>query len=74
MEWIIDRIEEDLAVCETEEQMFVNIPLSLLPKGAKEGSVLRFIEGDYVLDTEEESNRRGYLSKLQSLIFEADES
>ena len=74
MKWIIDRIEEDLAVCETEEQMFVNIPLSLLPKGAKEGRVLRFIEGDYVLDTEEESNRRGYLSKLQSLIFEADES
>lgn len=40
MKWIIDRIEGDTAVCETENGGFADIKLESLPTGAKEGDVL----------------------------------
>ncbi len=39
MKWIIDRIEEGVAVIETPAG-FLNLPLSMLPDGAGEGSKL----------------------------------
>jgi hypothetical protein len=42
--YIIDRIEGDVAVVEHGDDM-LNIPLSELPKGVREGSVLRKKEG-----------------------------
>ena len=36
----IDRIEGGFAVVETEERKLVNLPLSLVPPGASEGSIL----------------------------------
>ena len=40
MEWIIDRIEEDIAVVEISEGNMLDIPLSALPEGVKEGDVI----------------------------------
>lgn len=37
---IVDRIENDLAVCEMEDGSFLNIPLSAISGAAKEGDVL----------------------------------
>ena len=51
--WIIDRIEGDLAVVELAVGKTVTIPLSALPEGAKEGSVLSI-----VLDKDEEAKRK----------------
>ncbi len=58
--WVIDRIEGNLAVVEIAEGKTVNIPLSSLPEGVKEGSVLH-IE----IDREEEARRR---KKIRSLF------
>ena len=69
MKYIIDRIENGFAVCETEEMKIVNIPLDILPEELKEGSVLLFEEGKYVLLAEEEKERRDRILSLQDDIF-----
>lgn len=43
--WTIDRIENDLAIVEIAVGKTVEIPLSALPEGTREGTVLR-IETD----------------------------
>lgn len=51
--WVIDRIEGDLAVVETDIGETVNIPRAALPEGAKEGTVLHI-----AVDKEEEARRK----------------
>ena len=58
--WTIDRIEGDVAVVELSAGKTVNLPLSALPQGVKEGSVLRL-----TLDKEEEARRK---KKYRSLF------
>lgn len=51
----IDRFENDIAVCENREtKEIVNIKLEELPEGAKEGSILTFKEGKFILNQEKE--------------------
>ncbi|MBS4785829.1 MAG: DUF3006 domain-containing protein [Clostridiales bacterium] len=54
---IVDRIEGETAICETEEGR-VELPLSQLPEGTREGSCLRRTAGGYRPDPEEERRRR----------------
>ena len=58
--WVIDRIEGEIAVVEIAEGKTVNLPLSALPEGVKEGTVLRLS-----IDREEEARRR---KKIRSLF------
>lgn len=51
--WVIDRIEGDVAVVELSAGKTVNVPLSALPDGAREGTVLQI-----TADREEEARRR----------------
>ena len=62
--WIIDRIEGEFALCETENKMVVSIPLSALPKGIKEGDVLSV--GINRLETE---NRKKRINDLADSLF-----
>lgn len=45
MNWIIDRIEGDIAVIETSNGM-INIPTVHLPEGTKEGSIINLVIGE----------------------------
>jgi len=54
----VDRIHGHIALCEDENRNIVEIPLQKLPRGVREGSVLRVLDGAYVLDAEEEAKRR----------------
>ena len=62
--WVIDRIERTpdgaLAVVEVAEGKTVTVPLTTLPDGVKEGSVIRLTH-----DREEEARRK---KKLRSLF------
>lgn len=40
MRIIIDRFEGDFVVVELEDKSFVDMPLKLIPEGAKEGDIL----------------------------------
>lgn len=68
----IDRIENKTAICERGDLSLVELPLSLLPKGAKEGSVLKLENGVYTLDTEEERRRKSRILELQNMLFSDD--
>lgn len=54
---IIDRFEGDFAVAETEQGM-INILTSELPEDAKEGDVIYYENGVYLIDRKETENRR----------------
>lgn len=66
---IVDRIEENYAVCEWEEEQ-LNIELSKLPAGVKEGDVLKKTECGYEIDSEETQRRREKIIKLQNSLWE----
>jgi len=63
MRIIIDRFEGDFAVVELENKLFANMPKSLVPLGAKEGSVLS-IE----LDEKETEKRKQNISELKDKV------
>lgn len=68
MKYIIDRFEGEWAVCETDGGM-VNVALKELPKGVREGSVLRCDGGKWALDPQAEQARRARLHALQEDLF-----
>ena len=70
MKYIIDRLEEGLAICETELRKRISVPVSHLPKGIKEGDVLREEEGRFSLDSEETDKRRREMKKKLMELFE----
>ena len=74
MKLIVDRITQGIAVCETEDQTFIKLPLSHLPENTREGSVLIALDGVYTLDTAEEAARRKALFALQNQLFDEDDS
>lgn len=51
-QWIVDSVAEDVAAIEEDGERIVRVPRWLLPKGAREGSVLsvtRSVEGGEVV-------------------------
>lgn len=64
MKWIIDRIEDDFAVIETENEKVFSIPLAIIPKNAKEGDVV-FV----TIDKTETLNRKERINSLMNDLF-----
>ena len=53
--WVIDRFEGDFAICENRETKDKRkIKIENLPENIKEGSVLKFQNGKYSLDLDEQ--------------------
>ncbi|GEM_PF-77324 len=51
VKYVIDRIENDIAILEgLETRKIINVSLSKLPKNVLESDVLNFENGKYVLD------------------------
>ena len=69
MQYIIDRIEEGLAVCEREDGSLEDIPLEELPEGAREGSVLVLQNGAWALELQAEEERRARIFAKQEGLF-----
>lgn len=65
---IVDRIEEGIAVVFFDEEKR-NIPVSDLPEGVHEGSVLRETEQGLVPDPEAEVQRRRKISDKMRRLF-----
>ena len=68
MKYIIDRLEEGLAICETELRKRISVPVSHLPKEVKD--VLREEDGRFFLDSEETDKRRREMKKKLMDLFE----
>ncbi len=66
----IDRIEGAFAVCEMPDGSHEDIPLSSLPEGSREGTVLARIDGIWSIDRDEERRRRGRIQSKMNSLFE----
>jgi len=56
---VIDRIEGNTAVCEIRKNgKMKNIPIKELPEGVKEGNILKWEDGKYVIDNSNEIEKR----------------
>ena len=73
MEYYVDRIEADKAVCETPDGEILQFLLDVLPPETREGSVLREEAGIFTLDEAAAEARRAALFSLQEALFEADD-
>lgn len=63
-ELIVDRIVQDVAVCELGDGSLVHIPLEQLPPEVQEGDCLMDMDGVYIIDEEETARRREYAQSL----------
>ena len=66
--WVIDRFEEDFAVIENETLESKSIPRFGLPKMAKPGDALFFLDGKWHVDDDETAARRKRIDALFSRI------
>ena len=62
---IIDRFEGDYAIVELPDMTMVDMPISLVPKGAREGDVLVIS-----IDAEETAKRKEKIKKLMDDLWE----
>lgn len=69
MKFYVDRIEKDVVICENDNNDIASLPLSDMPDGIKDGSVLLYEGGKYTLLTDEEEERRNRMLSLQNEIF-----
>jgi len=65
--FIIDRLEEEWAVIETEERKTFNLPRKILPAEAKEGDVIKIT---VEIDNEQTQIRRKKSESLLEDFFE----
>lgn len=65
MRAIIDRFEDGFAVLELEGGKMVNVPIEIIPKGAKEGDVV-LIEIDKTKTTERQKRIKELFDELSS--------
>jgi len=65
MQITIDRFEGNYAVVELESKKMIEIPLEIIPSGAKEGTVLEII-----INHEETKKRKEETDKLMDELWE----
>jgi hypothetical protein len=68
---IIDRFEENLAVCEREDGKIINIERNMIPQDAKEGDVLVVDENRIFIDREETLKRRKKIEEMTKNLWES---
>jgi len=68
--YTVDRIEEKYAICEEKESKeFTKIEIEKLPKGVKEGSVLKFNGNKYIIDKEEETKKSSIVKQKMDKLW-----
>ncbi len=68
MKVTIDRIGENIIICEDENGDMVKVRTSALPEGIKEGDILTEKDGTWTLEEEETKRRRQKIrDKLRGL-------
>lgn len=69
MKFIIDRFEENFAVCEDENGIMKNIERSLLPKDTREGDVIFKDNNIFYIDYEETKKLREEINQMTKNLW-----
>lgn len=70
MKVIIDRFEEEFAVCETESKEMINIETAALPDGVESGMVLNVEEDVITIDLVETERLKKEIELLTKDLWE----
>ena len=68
---IVDRLIGDIAVIIDESGDRFEVDINKLPKDIREGTVLRYSENRYSVDSKSEKKRRTYLAGKTKSVFKA---
>ena len=68
---VVDRIEGEIAVCENRSNgVMINIQLEKLPDDTKEGSVIKYFDGKFRLDSDEQKNIEDRIKEKMDSLWE----
>lgn len=70
MELIVDRLEEEYIVCEDENKNIVNILKDEVEDEVKEGDIIIFVDGKYIVNKEKTKDRKEYIQDLIKDLWE----
>ncbi|MDD7615618.1 MAG: DUF3006 domain-containing protein [Clostridiaceae bacterium] len=69
MKYSVERIEENVALCEDDLGKTVKLRLDELPENIREGDIIVRTENGYTIDTDETSLRRKKMAEMQKKLF-----
>ena len=70
MKYIIDRIENNMVICENQEtKKMENFDKSMFPEQIKDGDVVIRENDTFRIDEEETENRKEYIEKLMRKLM-----
>ena len=69
MKYSVERIEENVALCEDDLGKTVKLRLDELPENIREGDIIVCTENGYTIDSDETSVRRKKMAEMQKKLF-----
>ena len=69
MKYSVERIEENIALCEDDLGETVKLRLDELPENIREGDIIVRTENGYTIDSDETSVRRKKMAEMQKKLF-----
>lgn len=69
MKYSVERIEENVALCEDDLGKTVKLRLDELPENIREGDIIVRTENGYTIDSDETSVRRKKMAEMQKKLF-----
>lgn len=69
MKYSVERIEENVALCEDDLGKTVKLRLDELPENIREGDIIVRTENGYTIDSDETFVRRKKMAEMQKKLF-----
>lgn len=69
MKYSVERIEENIALCEDDLGNVLKLKLDELPKGTREGDIIEKTENGFIIDADETQLRRKKMAEMQKRLF-----
>lgn len=69
MKYSVERIEENIALCEDDLGKTIKLSLDELPENIREGEIIVRTENGYTVDSDETSARRKKMAEMQKKLF-----
>ncbi len=69
MRYSVERIEENIAVCEADDGSVLKLKLDELPQGIREGDIIEQTENGFAINSAETESRRKKMAEMQRNIF-----
>ena len=69
MKYSVERIEENIALCEDDLGKTIKLRLDELPENIREGDIIVHTENGYTIDSDETSVRRKKMAEMQKKLF-----